>query len=321
MSAPSAWAQAPGAELSGVRGVCLDIDDTLSTEGKLTAEAYSALWALQDAGFFIVPITGRPAGWCDQIARFWPVDAVVGENGAFTFFMESGILRRIDTLGDATPADARRARLEALGLKIRARYPHARWASDQAYREYDLAVDFCEDVPRWPEADVDGLLALCHAEGAHAKLSSIHVNAWFGDYDKKSGLQFWQARGAPGLPPGTFPQWNWDQWLFIGDSPNDEPMFSFFRNSVGVANIGKYLAASVGDGGRERPWLCGNGGPADRRACEVTPRHHGQYHPFPDRRDGGACFASVGAARADGAPGDRPGSGDAGNPDREHRGQ
>ena len=62
---------------------CLaDIDDTISTSGRVTAEAYAAMERLRRAGLLVIPITGRPAGWCDHIARMWPVDAVVGENGA-----------------------------------------------------------------------------------------------------------------------------------------------------------------------------------------------------------------------------------------------
>jgi HAD superfamily hydrolase (TIGR01484 family) len=230
------WDSAKVAELSKVRVVCLDIDETLSTRGKLTAEAFSALWSLKGAGMTVVPITGRPAGWCDHIARFWPVDAVVGENGAFVFYLD-GTRQRLDTLpgaGDPKP------RLDALGKKIRARFPQAKWASDQAYREFDLAIDICEDVPAWKDADVEAVLALCKAEGAHAKLSSIHVNAWFGDYDKKGGLQSWVKAGCPGSKLPAAPAW--DEWLFIGDSPNDEPLFEFFPCSVGVANLSKYAA-------------------------------------------------------------------------------
>lgn len=32
-----------------------------------------------------------------------------------------------------------------------------------------------------------------------------------------------------------------NDWLFIGDSPNDEPMFAAFKHTVGVANLGRYL--------------------------------------------------------------------------------
>lgn len=244
----TAWSSSSSAELRKVRGVCLDIDDTLSTRGKLTDEAFTALWNLKRAGFFVVPITGRPAGWCDHFARFWPVDAIVGENGAFTFFMKDGVRRRIDTPAGLSHVE-RQNKLRELADKISKRFPHAQWASDQKYREYDLAIDICEDVPTWPEKDVNELLALCHATGAHAKLSSIHVNTWFGEYDKKSGFRHWIASGAPGLgafdvpsskgPSPGVPAEN--EWLFIGDSPNDEPMFESFTFSVGVANLSRYL--------------------------------------------------------------------------------
>src|SRR5476649_1903813 len=73
----------PKTTLAAIKGVLTDIDETVSTDGQLTAEAYGALAALKQAGLLVIPVTGRPAGWCDMIARFWPVDAVVGENGAF----------------------------------------------------------------------------------------------------------------------------------------------------------------------------------------------------------------------------------------------
>ena len=71
--------------LQAIEYVLCDIDDTISTDGCLTPAAYSALWRLQNAGFKIIPVTGRPAGWCDHFARMWPINAIVGENGAFYF--------------------------------------------------------------------------------------------------------------------------------------------------------------------------------------------------------------------------------------------
>lgn len=225
------WKSATGAELAGIRGICLDIDETLSTRGKLTAEAYGALWRLKQAGYRVVPVTGRPAGWCDMIARFWPVDAVVGENGAFSFFMHEGRRERLTTPGAARDP---RPEIERLGAKVRERFPHASWASDQAYREYDLAIDFCEDVPAWQRAEVEELVRLCEHQGAHAKVSSIHVNAWFGDYDKYRGL----THLLSSFPGGALPRS--EEWLFIGDSPNDEPLFARFGASVGVANLREF---------------------------------------------------------------------------------
>src|SRR2546427_12735738 len=82
----------PLAELDarGVRAVLVDIDETLTTAGKLTRHAYAALQRLHAAGRIVVPVTGRPAGWCDHIARMWPVGAVGGENGAFYFSFSEG---------------------------------------------------------------------------------------------------------------------------------------------------------------------------------------------------------------------------------------
>ena len=225
--------------VSSVKGICFDIDDTFSSHGKITDEAFTALWSLKRAGYWLVPITGRPAGWCDHFARFWPVDAVIGENGAFAFFMEKGVRKREDTPHGST-SDKLKTQIGYLEQKILARFPHAKWASDQAYREFDLAIDFCEDVEPWTRAQVDELLGLCHGLGAYAKLSSIHVNAWFGDYDKQAGFKHWLETVAPRLAEGReVPAWN--EWLFIGDSPNDEPLFKSFDLSVGVANLKNYL--------------------------------------------------------------------------------
>src|SRR5438477_8714943 len=137
-----------------IRFVLLDIDDTLTTEGRLSADAYAALERLSQHGLSVIPVTGRPAGWCDLIARFWPVDAVIGENGAFWFRYDHGARTMTGRfwLGDEERADARR-RLDRLAVEIPAAVPGARIAADQAYRMADLAIDFAEDIGPLPLAD------------------------------------------------------------------------------------------------------------------------------------------------------------------------
>ena len=175
----------PAATVKHIRGVFCDIDDTLTSEGKLTARAYAALERLRAAGKRVIPITGRPAGWCDHIARMWPVDAVVGENGAFYFRYDTARKKLTQRfLFEAAARTANRERMRAVSKHILREIPGCALASDQLYREADLAIDFCEDVPRLPEAEVDRIVALMQAAGMTAKISSIHVNGWFGDYDK-----------------------------------------------------------------------------------------------------------------------------------------
>ena len=68
-----------------IKYVLTDIDDTLTVNGRLPAPIFAAMERLKNAGIKTIPITGRPAGWCDHIARMWPIDGLVGENGAFYF--------------------------------------------------------------------------------------------------------------------------------------------------------------------------------------------------------------------------------------------
>jgi HAD superfamily hydrolase (TIGR01484 family) len=227
----------PRATRLAIRGVLADIDDTLSTHGRLTADAYAAMEKLRAAGRLVIPITGRPAGWCDHIARMWPVDAVVGENGAFYMRHDDAarkLVRRFAAGADERAAN--RNRLAAIGEAILRAVPGAALASDQHYRETDLAIDFCEDVPRLPRAAVDRIVALLEAEGMTAKVSSIHVNGWFGDYDKLTMTRALLAE----VFATDLDVWR-DRFVFVGDSPNDAPMFAYFPNAVGVANVRPFL--------------------------------------------------------------------------------
>jgi hypothetical protein len=223
----------PDAALRGVEFVFTDIDDTLTSEGRLTARAYAAMERLSEAGVKIIPITGRPAGWCDHIARFWPVDAVVGENGAFWFRYDRR-RRRMTKRFRASDAEraANRQRLQAIGAKILAAVPGTALATDQLYREADLAIDFAEDVGPLDRTAIDRIVALMTAEGMTAKVSSIHVNGWFGEYDKL-GMTRTMMREVHRIDLDAAQT----RCAFIGDSPNDAPMFAFFPLSIGVANV------------------------------------------------------------------------------------
>lgn len=221
-------------DVAGRIGVVFaDIDDTLTNEGRLGAPAYEALARLTEAGVAVAPITGRPAGWCDMIARMWPVAGVVGENGAFYFAYDQAArrMRRVFAI-DAEQRAADRQRLERVRARVLAEVPGAAVSADQAYREADLAIDFCEDVPALPAADVDRVKAIFEEEGAVAKISSIHVNGWYGVYDKLTMTRRFAAEVL-----GVDIDRQRGEIVFVGDSPNDAPMFGFFPNACGVANV------------------------------------------------------------------------------------
>ena len=217
--------------------VMTDIDDTITTDGQLPAAAYGMLEKLTEAGLLVVPVTGRPAGWCDMIARFWPVAGIVGENGALAmrYDRDSRKMHRIFSADDPT-REANRARLADLAKTILADVPGTALASDQHYREADLAVDFCEDVERLPQSEIDRIVGHFEAAGAVAKVSSIHVNGWFGNWDKLS-----MSRRLLAEEFGIDLEAQRNKFIFCGDSPNDAPMFEYFPHSCGVANVADFV--------------------------------------------------------------------------------
>ena len=215
------------------RFVLCDIDDTITDHGRLPAASLDAMERLQAAGIRVLAVTGRPAGWCDHFARMWPIDGVVGENGAM-FFRYDHEARRMDRLywKSAEERAADSERLAALAREIPQKVPGAAVSADQAYRETDLAIDFAEDVGPLSELEIARIVELFEEAGATAKVSSIHVNGWFGEYDKLG-----MTRRAMAVFFDCDIDIMSNVVVFAGDSPNDAPMFRAFPNSVGVANV------------------------------------------------------------------------------------
>jgi HAD superfamily hydrolase (TIGR01484 family) len=224
---------------TGLGLLLFDIDGTVTDpQGRVPGKVFAALEELRAAGVPCLPVTGRPGGWCDLIARTWPVDGVIGENGGLAF----------RTLGHGQPMErffwqgpderrSNRERLRALAQDILRQVPGCALASDQPYRDLDLAVDFCEDVPPLSPAEVGRIERMFRDAGATHKVSSIHVNGWFGDWDKRGMVieigRRWFGMDLDGRDRGAA--------VFLGDSPNDEPMFEHFPRACAVANLRDFL--------------------------------------------------------------------------------
>jgi hydroxymethylpyrimidine pyrophosphatase-like HAD family hydrolase len=168
----------------------------------------------------------------------WPVAGIVGENGAFSFLYDRRRRRMIRryTLS-AEEREQGRRKLKRVRERVLREVPGAAIAADQPYRIADLAVDFCEDVKPLSRADVRRICAIAEEEGATYRVSSIHVNCWYGEFSKITCVK----RFTRDLMGASFEALKGEA-LFIGDSPNDEPMFQEFETSVGVANLRSFLS-------------------------------------------------------------------------------
>jgi len=218
----------------GLKGVFTDIDDTLTTDGAITADALQALADLKAAGLHVVPITGRPVGWSEPFAATWPVDAVVAENGAVGLQHTAAHGLRKFYQQDTATRSANFIRMQQVLALIEQAVPGARRSQDSSGRETDIAIDHSE-FTHLPQSAIDEVVQLMQAEGMTATVSSIHINGWFGTHNKFTGAR-WIVRTLYGreLDAET------ERWVYVGDSTNDQVMFEHFAHSVGVANIRRF---------------------------------------------------------------------------------
>ena len=229
-----------------IRWVLTDIDDTMTKDGKLVPEAYQTLCALKDAGFRVIAVTGRSAGWGEVHLQEWPIDGAITENGAVSYFRPDSARMKISSSADLPGFDyasgvlvhpsAVRNTAPALERAIEASYravPRARPARDNRFRLYDYAIDHAEYVqPPLTEVEINEIIGIFEREGCVAKPSSIHINCWIGSFNKKEAALM-LLRECEGYDDAV----DLSRVLYIGDALNDEVMFAYFPNACAVANI------------------------------------------------------------------------------------
>ena len=242
----------------GITGVLTDIDDTLTTDGAITPDALAALADLKAAGLPVIAVTGRPVGWSEPFALAWPLNAIVAENGAVALFREThleqaGLKHKKDLQPNKylreqlskkyQQSEAVRhenfARMQRVAARVLQGVPGAQLAQDSAGRETDIAIDHSEFTTLSP-GRIHDVLRIMRSEGMTASVSSIHINGWFGTHNKLLGAR-WAVRELLGRDLEA----EVAQWVFIGDSTNDELMFEAFPNSVGVANVRRFEAQLI----------------------------------------------------------------------------
>ena len=251
----------PVEQRRNIIGVFTDIDDTLTTHGSITPDALQALTDLKAAGLHVIPITGRPVGWAEPLAARLPVDAIVVENGAVALKMvesegvSADLAKNTAQIGmqpayllptalsklyqqDVATRTDNRARMAHIAQQVLAQVPSAVLSRDHAGRETDLAFDY-QEFENLPPETVQDILAVLKQAGMQTTVSSIHIHGCFGQFDKWLGAQ-WIVRELFERELAD----ELDNWVFVGDSGNDQAMFRHFKHSVGVANI-RHCAAQL----------------------------------------------------------------------------
>jgi HAD superfamily hydrolase (TIGR01484 family) len=213
-----------------------DVDDTVTTDGRVQACAMAALEQARSGGLATVAVTGRPLGWAEVIAWTWPVDLAIGENGAGWMWREGRALRTGYFEDEPTRA-AGAARLEALVRTVAHALPDVPRAGDSAMRRCDVAWDVGE-TRRASAEERSRLAALVRAADMRVTVSSVHLHAVPGAWDKAEGsIRALAARFGVDAARAV------RTCAFVGDSGNDAAAFARFETSVGVANVRDHLEA------------------------------------------------------------------------------
>ena len=228
----SSW---PQTAREKIVGVFTDIDDTLTTDSAITPDALQALHNLNAKGLMVIPITGRPVGWSLPFASTWPINAMVTENGAVALLPDTkqNEVTKIYQQ-DLTTRTHNFQEMQRIAKRVLKEVRGTVMAQDSAGRETDIAIDHSEFHTLTTEK-IQQVIKLLQEEGMTATVSSIHINAWFGDHNKWHGAQ-WILKQLTGRDLKQ----ELDKGVYVGDSTNDQVMFEHFTHSVGVANIKRF---------------------------------------------------------------------------------
>ena len=225
-------------EVDPIQYVLTDVDDTITTKGKLRPEGLQALWDLSERGFKVICVTGGSAGWGDTYLRQWPVEAVLSESGAVCLYRKDGAIKRY--VHPSIVQEGYADRMQKMIEQVLSQVPEAKLSSDQFARIFDVAFDHGSEPPYLDAERIAQVVEICKRAGAGTAVSSIHINAWFGSFDKRKGTSSF-FRDILSIDEVTMR----NICCYCGDAPNDQVMFSFFPLSFGVGNIKKHLSSMV----------------------------------------------------------------------------
>jgi hydroxymethylpyrimidine pyrophosphatase-like HAD family hydrolase len=208
-----------------IKLVATDMDGTLTHHGKFTPKLLQALADLAAVNIPVVIVTGRSAGWVSGLANYLPIAGAIAENGGLYF---SGSMDEAEVL--VPLIEGHRQALAEMFDYLHAEFPKLRPSVDNAYRLTDWTFDIAGISP----LELQHMGDRCQEKGWGFTYSSIQAHIKLPQQDKAVGLMSTVQR--------HFPHISVDHIVTVGDSPNDESLFSpQFPCSVGVANVQHYL--------------------------------------------------------------------------------
>ena len=210
-----------------LRLVATDMDGTLTQHGKFTARLLQALEGLSAVEIPVLIVTGRSAGWVSGLVSYLPVAGAIAENGGLFYLSPSDEPIALTELPDLI---GHRQQLASVYQHLKSEFPQIQESSDNRFR----LTDWTFDNRDLSVNQLQRLEGLCASLGWGFTYSSVQCHIKPISQDKAVGLMQ--------VLRDYFPQYNSEQVLTVGDSPNDASLFNpqLFPLSVGVANVLEY---------------------------------------------------------------------------------
>ncbi|NET37620.1 MAG: HAD family phosphatase [Cyanothece sp. SIO1E1] len=214
-------------DFKNIRLIATDMDGTLTQAGKFTPVLLQTLENLARAQIQVLIVTGRSAGWVSGLVAYLPVMGAIAENGGL-FYPQAD--NEPELLVNLPNLHNHRQQLATTFAHLQQTFPNIRESTDNRFR----ITDWTFDVADLSQSDLRHMAAICHHQNWSFTYSTVQCHIKPAQQDKAAGLV--QALNR------HFPQYDINQVLTVGDSPNDESLFNaaIFPQSVGVANIAHY---------------------------------------------------------------------------------
>lgn len=198
-----------------------DFDGTLTNNGKLGAVFFELLDLIQKNNSELIIVSGRSVSWGHFLVTHFPLKHVIMEGGGVIVSKnKDGEIREEYLVSEKV--------LESLDKFTRELPEHVDglvMSADSLGRRSDRAVEFA----MMDNANVEKLENYLDDQGVNYSRSNVHINFWMDDISKANAIEYYLKNYAPHVGK--------EECIFYGDAMNDESVFEYFQNTVGVSNI------------------------------------------------------------------------------------
>lgn len=204
-----------------------DFDGTLTKEHSLSPVFFEILDLLKKNNCKLVIVSGRSLSWGHFfLTHFHSIEACIMEGGAVLVKRKKNGLMEEKNLID----DAHISHLESSTKELILQNPWVHLSIDSFGRRADRAIELCE----YNDDEKNKIFEFLRSKKINFSCSNVHINFWSGEISKYKAVEYYLKT--------YFSDVSLDDCIYFGDAPNDESMFKFFKNSVGVSNIAPYLS-------------------------------------------------------------------------------